>query len=318
MSHPMLNASDRKLLSFILGLHAESGPIERAQLSVKARGIGIEVARALLNLKKHGLVEEITQRPGALRRLFGAKTLVMVGPTETGLAEGAASDGGAGVTAEARSAPDRAKAAEAVPAAAPVAPPATPVARVAAPAPAAPRESRQALRARLDAFTEDLGGTPIEEDLTRGAPQVAADVMDGLRETLALHDMELTAAGETLIADRMAKGASQGEALCQVVLYAFAHAVHLAATGGCAFRPGALKDYAVGVMRALEALRDGGEIRDDRFEEDMHRLWALVGGEADAAETAEDLLSDPIGGMAPAAVLSEEVLQSEDVEAWPL
>ena len=102
MSHQLLNANDRRLLSFILGLYAEDGPIERSQLSVKARGIGIEVARSLLNLKHSGLVEEITQRPGALRRLFGAKTLVLVGPTEAGAAQDAALEQVSGATVGAK------------------------------------------------------------------------------------------------------------------------------------------------------------------------------------------------------------------------
>lgn len=341
MSHQMLNASDRQLLSFILDLHAESGPIERNQLSVKARGVGIEVARALLNLKKQGLVEEVTRRPNAFRRFFGARTLAFVQLTEAGLAQGSSDE--APATGEEAPAPVRPNPAEtapvtpvggpaaATPHPAPTAPkPAeetgvdTPSAttpapdrKAQAPRPAKPRESRQALRARLDAFTEDLGGVPVEAELAPGRPEVAPDVMDGLRETLALHDLELTAAGETLIADRMAGGATQGEALCQVVLYAFAHAVHLAALGGCAFQPGALKDYAVEIMRALEALRDSGEIRDDRFEEDMRQLWALIGGDSDARQMAETLLSDPIGGMAPSAVLPDEMLVTEDIEAWP-
>lgn len=353
MSHQLLNANDRKLLNFILDRHAEDGPIERSQLSVKARGIGVEVARSLLNLKNRGLVEEIMQRPGALRRLFGAKTLVLVGPTKAGAAYAASLEQETGATMGTTTdpeppegpgaAPVRDDQHAAVPAEQPVVPliqpfvdmdreavcatqpPAVPEGRpeppaqvVPVPASAAPQVLRPAARTRLNAFTEDLGGVPVEEDLADSRPQVAPDVLDGLRETLTLFDMELTAAGEALIADRMSKGASQGEALCQVVLYAFAHAIHLAALGGCSFQPSALKDYAVGIMRALEALRDSSEIRDDRFEEDMRHLWALIGDGSDAQQKAETLLSDPIGGMAPSAVLPEEMLLSDDIDAGPL
>lgn len=358
MDRQLLDAAERELLGVILDLFAEGGPIARNILSVQARGRGIEVARPLLGLNARGLVEEIEQRPGFFRRLLGARTIVVVCPTEAALAlrssageattpadatvadapaakrddsNASVPNGVASTVAETSPSPMEADGPAALPSflrpetslaakmvSTPEDRPAAAEPLADAPAgPTSPAATRQVSRANLLAFTEELGGTPLEDDVRIRKPDVAPQVMDGLRETLALVGMELTAAGELLIGDRIQKGASQGDALSQVVLFAFAHVINFEALGGGLLKVGALRDYAVGVMRTLEKLRDGGEIAENRFEEDMRFLWVMVQDTAARFEEARKLLVDPIGGMAPPAVLPEDLWQHEELEAWP-
>ncbi|MBI1218658.1 MAG: hypothetical protein GC186_08945 [Rhodobacteraceae bacterium] len=340
MSHKPLDPSDRELLAVLVGLHAERGPITREVLSVEARGRGIEVARPLLNLKFEGLVEETVFRPGLLKRLLGAKSIVLLRPTDAGLAVGQVAAPDAADSAEAPTtgfAPVDDTPMEQRPAAAPAALPkflrvrddrlatATTASDAgsasrdqALAAPASPTRtsvSAEARRAMISAFTEDLGGAPLDVDPRLNGPEIAPEVMDGLREILGVVGMELTDAGEVLIGDRMAKGATQGEALSQVVLFAFAHAVRYTASAGGKGPDFGLKEYAIEVMRELEKLRNAGEIREDRFEDDMRRLWTLVEEAPDRIRDAEQLLTDPVGGIAPPAILPAEL---RGVEEWVL
>lgn len=180
-----------------------------------------------------------------------------------------------------------------------------------APEPAPAPEPRPAPRPRpVTGYTEDLGGIPQDAP----APQpVDPEVMDSLREILEGLGMEMTMAGEALVATRIAQGLKAGEALSQLVLFAFAHAVHHDILSGGAMEALGLADYTVEVMREIEKLRDAGEIEESRFEEDMRRLWALVKGE-ERAELAQELLADPVGGSAPPALLPEELRHVDEDE----
>ncbi|MFC2966905.1 hypothetical protein [Acidimangrovimonas pyrenivorans] len=176
--------------------------------------------------------------------------------------------------------------------------------RAAPPRPVAARRRPAPRRVSNADYTEDLGGVPMDDAGPTLSAGVDPEILDGLREMLGVLGMELTLAGEALIGDRMAKGVAAGEALSQVVLFAFAHAVRASAASddGAAEMP-KLSEYAVEVMRELEKLRDAGAIEDARFEADMRQLWAMV---QDDPAQAETLLADPVGGAAPPALLPED------------
>lgn len=161
-------------------------------------------------------------------------------------------------------------------------------------------------------YTDEIGGIAEAFEIAPALPDLSPELMDGLREVLGGVGMELTMAGEALIGDRMAKGASAGEALSQVVLFAFAHAVRYDAASEGEVTALGLNDYAVEVMRELEKLRDAGEIGDQCFEDDMRRLWRLVEGTAEGTAAAEALLQDPVGGAAPTALLPEDLRQAAE------
>jgi len=166
----------------------------------------------------------------------------------------------------------------------------TPAAR-----PAGPR------RADLWAFTEELGGVPVDADSVGLDPAVMAD----LREVLETLGLDLTHAGEGLIADRISRGARPGDALSQLVVFTFAHALQHDAHADETPAATELRGYAIEVMRELEKLRDAGGIDPDLFEADMRCLWAIVDDPVAARETVSALLADPVGGAAPPALLPD-------------
>ncbi|MCE8433940.1 hypothetical protein, partial [Rhodovulum sulfidophilum] len=187
--------------------------------------------------------------------------------------------------------------------------PATPVADAdAAPLPM----PRRAKPRNVRGYTEELGGSPVAAKTVPLRHDVDPAMMENLREALAVIGIEMTFAGEALIADRMGRGASIGEALSQVVLFAFAHAVAEDARAGEQLQALGLTDYAVDVIAEFERLRDAGEIDGDRLEEDMRRLWTLVGDSPDRLRLAEELLQDPVGGLTPPALLPEDLRPVEE------
>lgn len=159
----------------------------------------------------------------------------------------------------------------------------------------------------LTAFTETLGGAPLAMD----APDLrrAADpkVLQRLRDILSGLGIDLTLAGEELVADRMAKGATSAEALSQVVVYAFAHVVHHNLLHGRQVEALGLGVYVVEIRRELQTLRDAGEIGAERFDADMADLTRLIGDAEARGALAQTLLRDPFGGAAPPAVLPEDL-----------
>ncbi|WP_414896883.1 hypothetical protein [Rhodovulum sp. YEN HP10] len=187
---------------------------------------------------------------------------------------------------------------------APAAPPAGTDAPLPMPRRAAPRNPR--------GYTEELGGSPVAVKTVPLRHNADPAMMENLREALAVIGIEMTFAGEALIADRMDRGASIGEALSQVVLFAFAHAVAEDAREGEQLQALGLTDYAVDVIAEFERLRDAGEIDGDRLEEDMRRLWTLVGDSPDRLRLAEELLHDPVGGLTPPALLPEDLRPAKE------
>ena len=343
-----LQKAELDLLSVIVRLHALRGPINRDVLSVEARGQGLEFGRALSVLRGQALVEEVVKKPFILARLLGARPVALIRPTATGLAllaglatptapetDAPASDTlsqtAADTTAEAvpsepvsdptpaeAEPPIAATVAEPDPVPAEPAPEQAPIAeQLAEPAaPVPPPAPRPAPRKSLplNAYTDELGGAPLEDVPLVPAFRIDPEIVEGLRDLLDVIGMPLTYAGEALIADRMSRGATAGDALMQVVLFTFAHAIRLdSATHGTLDLSG-LAQYADEVVAELEKLHQAEAISEDRFAEDSALIRAMVGGGEPDRALSHQVLTDPVGGAAPPALLPEDLrLPTEDI-----
>lgn len=132
--------------------------------------------------------------------------------------------------------------------------------------------------------------------------------------------MEITVAGDALIGNRMSRGALAGEALLQVVVFAFAHAARYDLLSGSPVPAEDLREYGQALVREMEKLREAGEIRPEAFDRDMALVLALA-DKAGTDDTAtkrpaliEELLADPVGGIAPPALLPEGLRGLEEYE----
>lgn len=312
--NPMQKA-EFNLLAVIVRLHAARGPINRDVLSVEARGQGLEFGRALSVLRAQGLVEEVVKKPFFLARLLGAKPIAQIRPTSAGLTLMAPPAPAATETVDKAPPPPPVEPSGAQdPATAEVTPEPTPESTPIAPKAQAPRaERRKPLP--LNAYTDELGGIPTEDVALVPAFQVDAEILTGLRELLDVIAMPMTFAGEALVADRMSKGAIAGDALMQVVVFAFAHAIRLESQTHGTLDLAGLAQYGDAVLAELEKLHLADAISADRFAEDSAHIRALVGGgDPDRALAERLILSDPVGGAAPPALLPEDLrLPGEDI-----
>ncbi len=309
---PMQKA-ELDLLAVIVRLHATRGAVNRDVLSVEARGQGLEFGRALSVLRGAGLVEEVVKKPFFLSRLLGAKPIAQIRPTASGLALLAPESVPVEVAPE-----TPVEAVVETPVAAPVetapAEAATPAEVAPAPTPA-PRRAPRQKPLPVNAYTDELGGIPDEDVALVPAFQVDADIISGLRDMLDVIAMPMTFAGEALVADRMAKGASAGDALMQLVLYGFAHAIRLDSETHGTLDLAGMAQYGDAVLAELEKLHLADAISADRFAADSAAIRALVGsGEPDRALAESLILSDPVAGAAPPALLPEDLrLPAEDI-----
>ena len=283
-----LDPSERHLLKILSDLLAERGFVTRDVLSVATRGRGGEFGRSYAHLKALAMIAEVERRPFVLRRLFGARTLLLVQLTEAGHL--ALSDG----------------------AVQPIAPQPAPLAveeaaPPAIPAPAPKRKSPAPKRRAVTGFTEDLGGVPVPPHPVFPAHTADPQAIETLRELLSGLGIELTMAGEMLAHHRLAQGDTQAQTLMQVILFTFAHAVQHDLSHGSEIAALGLTDYAVEIRREVQKLRDAGAVTAAQFDADMGRLSGLVSGDDKAASLAASLLQDPIGGAAPPALLPEEL-----------
>lgn len=205
------------------------------------------------------------------------------------------------------------------PVTAPVAPPPEAVAPEVAPVTEVPlpvtRPAPPARPARLplNAYTDEIGGQPMAV-----APAVDLDpeLLEGLHEMLELLGMEVTIAGDALIGNRVSRGALAGEALLQVVVFAFAHAARYDILSGSPVPADDLHAYGQALVRELEKLRDAGEIRSEPFDRDIGLVLTLADKAAGDSRAAliEEQLADPVGGIAPPALLPEGLRGLEDYE----
>jgi len=302
----LLDLSESTLLKTIADLQAAKGSVPRDTLSVATRGRGVEFGRSYARIKSFGLIAEITRRPFWLRRLLGAPSVVLVHLTEAGrmaLAEMAAPRAAHNLPLAPLQALDPAP-----PAPEALQPVAAPNPVLAAPQSAPPQPKK---RRAVVGFTEDLGGTPLQPEPVASAQSGHAQAIEALREVLAGLGIDLTMAGEMLASHRMDQGYGGAEALMQVIVFTFAHAVHQDLTNGRETAAMGLGEYAIEVQRELQKLRDAGAISAARFDADMAQLRVLMSATAEAARLAATLLQDPFGGAAPPALLPEDLRRSD-------
>ena len=323
-----LDPSERTLLKILAEMQAAHGPVSRDALSVATRGRGVEFGRAFARVKSLGLMVEVQRRPFFLRRLFGAQTLLLIQLTEAGhLALSNVPEPPAPKPAPPPVEPAMVHAPAVAPTPSKARPAVEPVGKAQAPKPAPPSPSwplpppiqstaaqPKAVKRRVpQGFAEDLGGVPMPPE-----PVIPADPagVAALRDVLSGLGIELTQAGEMLVNHRMAQGANAAEALMQVIVFTFAHAVHLDAVHGRQLAGLGLADYAVDVQREVQKLRDAGAVSVARYDTDMGQLAVLMGVSPEAATLAATLLQDPYGGAAPPALLPEDLRarQSDDAD----
>ncbi|HDR30051.1 hypothetical protein [Rhodovulum sp.] len=337
MKDKPLDRAERALLTVIREIDDKRGGVDRDRLSVMARGRGLEVTRPLASLVDRGLIEEIHRRPFLLARVFGARPALLFRLTQSGLAAAAETDpatepelGASGSTTAPIAPVAKPPAAgigepEPEPAGAgPVAAsPANPLkpenlsVKDTVPAKAARAAGGAARAARPDrrdlaAFTEDLGGAPVPAGGVSLSHGVEPEVMEGLRDVLAGLGMELTFAGEALVGDRLARGETAGEALSQVVLFAFAHAAREDMASGGALAALGFGEYAGEVAAELKKLNAAGLMDADRCEAVLSLIAVLAGDDAARDQVAAEILVDPVGGLLPPALLPEELRPAGD------
>ncbi|NPD16744.1 hypothetical protein HOY34_16250 [Xinfangfangia sp. D13-10-4-6] len=163
-------------------------------------------------------------------------------------------------------------------------------------------------------YADDIGGVPIALQPAQLHASLDPDLLEGVRDFLVTLGIELTHAGEMLLADRMGRGAAAGDALMQVVLFGFAHMARFDVISDSPADPAELRDYTHSVLTELERLRDAGEISDDRFAQDRDEILTLSDSTADRAALIDRLFMDPVGGMAPPALLPAELRGVEEFE----
>lgn len=310
----------------------KDGRVERDSLRVLVASRGGDLGRDYIRLRDLWLVEEVEQRPGFFRRLFGAKPKRMVGLTPKGMALAA---GAVAVGAAGEAAVDLVAEAAALPAVdtAPVGPaledirrsvdtgaatfaedaPLPAVAQVAAPEAAAvpiaaepavevPRP-RPAPRFTPADFTEAVGGAPVDEGLS--LPE--GDRLDGLAELLALLGFELMPAGRLLAAQRWAEGFADADVALEVLVVSVAHAARLDRTGTAHLDRTAMLAVLEGVGGTLAQLVAEGALVAEQVDESLATMRIFLGGEAEGAVALEVLLNDPLRGLAPPALCPEGV-----------
>ena len=158
-------------------------------------------------------------------------------------------------------------------------------------------------------YTDELGGAPAEFTL---APRLDPALVEGMRDFLAGMGLELTFAGEAMAAQRLQQGAVIGDVVGELVVFALAHAAHHETLSGIACSQEDLSDYAQAILEELERLAEAGEITRAAFEEQKSVILQLTDREAAREALVAALLADPVGGMAPPALLPEELRGIED------
>ncbi|MBJ2151657.1 hypothetical protein [Paracoccus sp. IB05] len=335
------DCAEQELLTLIRKLHAELGPVPRIRLSVVGRGRGLDVARLLVGLKAAGLVEEYETKPGWFGWLLGKRREMVLRPLTVAvespapqpgpILDGASREAGETpaehldpVPLTARTAaeaalpePDPGLVAEPVPEPTPMAPsePAPlPAARAIESTPSVHAAGQTRPRPVPAGYADDIGGVPMAFQAAQLSASLDPDLLEGLRDFLVTLGIELTSAGEALVADRLNRGASAGDALMQLVLFAFAHMARFDEISASPADPAELRDYTHAVLTELERLCDAGEISEARFDQDRHEIRILADSSADRAPLIERLFMDPFGGMAPPALLPAELRGVEEFE----
>lgn len=330
MLETSLNYMEREVLLLLRQLDAETGAVTRERLTLLGRGRGLEVARSLLVLKSLGLIETFEKRPSFWRRLFGAKTqeLLRAVPRTAPLPEAPPAlsteefaDAAPMIEAEPLAVEQPVEVAPAAFTAQPEPAPAPVIETPVEPAPVAeappapvvpPAPEVQATEPRVpfrprpvpQGYTDELGGAPIA---VTPSSNLDPALVEGMRDFLDGIGLEMTFAGEALAAHRLRMGLSVGESVMQLVLFAIAHAAHHEILNPEEREPEELKEYAHALLEELERLTEAGEIRRDRYYADKQMILTLADRRADRQPLLDQLLSDPVGGAAPPALLPEEL-----------
>lgn len=329
---PSHQKSTFMLLAEILAQH---GPQDRDALRVLMASHGGQLGRDYVRFRELGLIEEVHSRPGFLRRLFGAKTLLVVSLTEKGRDFVQASKGQgahqtmplAAAAAEAPHQETETPSVEGLATASDVQPSvrdeevAAPQVTSVAVSEVLPQPTtepplslvtRAPKRFALGDYTDVLGGvaddTPVllSEDERLG----------GLAELLGLLGLEITPAGELLAGRRWSEGHADADIALEIAVVAVAHAARLNHTGTATLAKDAMLAQIDGIIGALGSLVREGQLTDEQISESLHAMRMFVNGDDEALAGIDALLSDPLRGMAPSAIFPDEVWVREADEEF--
>lgn len=305
----------------------ERDHVERDALRVLVASKGGAIGREYMRLRGLGLIEEISIQPNFLRRLFGAKAKTQVRLTEKGrklanqTTEGTTPSSDLLVAQAQAANPDLQKTAvdeqtlsdgvdalrheATLPAVQEIDPAMAPDAAARTPAKLGEAKAKLTAPKRFAPadYTDVLGGQADDSSFTL----TGSERLDGLAELLGLMGFEITPAGNLLAANRWADGYSDPEVALEVLVISVAHAARLNRTGTARLDRNAMLSFLDAVGETMSSLVSEGHLTAAQVTESLETMRSFLQTNDRSQAAIDDLLSDPLRGMAPPAILPDEV-----------
>lgn len=311
----------------------ERGQVERDALRVLVASKGRAVGREYMRLRELGLIEEFSIRQNFLHRLFGTKPILQVRMTDTGRELASPTNGGIlksepmvtpaqvanpdlqEIAVDKKSGPyelDALRYEEVHPMGREIVPEICSKAVAVAPDNLGDVKARIPPPKRFAAtdYTDVIGGKAEDANLALAR----SERLDGLTELLALLGFELTPAGNLLAANRWADGQIDADVALEVLVTSVAHAARLDQTGTARLDQCAILYCLKSVEETMSNFVSEGHLTSAKLSESMQVMRGFIQGDDRSLDAINDLLSDPLRGMAPPAILPEEVWVASEVE----
>ena len=329
-----LAPNEDKAFGILASILIEQEHVERDALRILVASKGGTIGRDYMRLRELGLIEEFTIRPSFLRRLFGAKAPLLVRLTEEGrkLAtptldrepvttgplvaveldavqvpqEITAEQQTEAVEAPALQREETASTAQEIDPEVPAEPDSSATVDTVEAAAKYPPPKRFA----LTDYTDVIGGQAEDSSFTFEG----SERLDGLTELLGLMGFEMTPAGNLMAANRWAEGYSDADVALEVIVSSVAHAACLDQTGTARLDQGAMMACLDSVEATMSSFVSEGHLTASQLTESMQVMRGVIQADDRALDAVNELLSDPLRGMAPPAMLPEEVWVASEVE----
>lgn len=147
-------------------------------------------------------------------------------------------------------------------------------------------------------YTEVLGGEPVATQVSTHR----SDRLEGLTELLSLTGFEITRTGELLAEKRWSENVSDAEIALEIMLLAVAHASRLHQNGTARLDATSMLDVIESVQKVLETWASENKLNKEQVSQCLQLMQELVKDGQKAAAIVEELLADPLRGMAPPAL----------------
>lgn len=329
-----LAPNEDRAFSVLAGILIEREQVERDALRVSVASKGCTIGREYMRLRELGLIEEFTIRPSFLRRLFGAKPSLLVRLTEEGrnlasptLDREPATTGPlvaleldadqvpqeitveqqtVAVEAPTLQQEDTASTTQGIDPEAVPEPVASAEANLADAASKYPPPKRFA----LTDYTDVIGGQAEDSSFALDG----SERLDGLAELLGLMGIEMTPAGNLLAANRWTEGYTDADVALEVIVSSVAHAARLDQTGTARLDQSAMMACLESVESTMSSLVSEGHLTAAQLTESLQAMRGFIQADDRAVDAINELLSDPLRGMAPPAMCPEEVWVATDEE----